>query len=48
VAARDFTYRGDWTGRLFSEIRTIIRICFIDVRKELVEAWAAIIEARKD
>ncbi|NDV62435.1 ABC transporter substrate-binding protein [Puniceicoccales bacterium CK1056] len=46
VAARDFTYRGDWTGRLFSEIRTIIRICFIDVRKELVEAWAAIIKAK--
>ena len=48
VAARDFTYRGDWTGRLFSEIRTIIRICFIDVRKELVEAWGAIIQARNE
>lgn len=47
IASRDFTYRRDWTGRLFSELRTIIRICFIDVRKELVGAWAAILEARE-
>lgn len=42
----NFTYHREWTGRLFSEIRTIIRICFIDVRQELVGAWEAIIEAR--
>jgi ABC-type Fe3+ transport system substrate-binding protein len=48
LAAADFTYRSDWTGRLFSELRTIIRIAFIDVRKELIEAWAAIIEARAE
>jgi ABC-type Fe3+ transport system substrate-binding protein len=47
-AAAEFQYRGDWTGRLFSELRTIIRICFIDVRSELVEAWAAILEARAE
>lgn len=47
-AAADFQYRGDWTGRLFSELRTIIRICFIDVRSELVEAWSAILEARRE
>jgi iron(III) transport system substrate-binding protein len=46
-AAKDFTYQREWTGRLFSEIRTIIRICFIDVRPELVRAWGAIIEARE-
>jgi len=46
LAAGDFTYRRDWTGRLFSELRTLIRICFINVRPELVAAWGAIIEAR--
>jgi len=43
-----FVYHREWTGRLFSEIRTIIRICFIDVRSELVDAWRAIIEARRE
>jgi len=47
-AAERFQYRREWTGRLFSELRTIIRICFIDVRTELVAAWAAIIEAREE
>ncbi len=47
-AARDFTYHREWTGRLFSELRTIIRICFIDVRKELVLAWEAILNAREE
>ena len=45
-ATGDFVYRREWTGRLFSEIRTIIRVCFIDVRKELVAAWGAIRKAR--
>jgi ABC-type Fe3+ transport system substrate-binding protein len=48
LATGDFFYKREWTGRLFSELRTIIRICFIDVRKELVDAWAAIIAARAD
>lgn len=43
-----FQYRSDWTGRLFSEIRTIIRICFIDPREELVAAWGAILQARAE
>jgi len=47
-AAADFTYRADWTGRLFNELRTIIRIAFIDVRPELTAAWAAILEARSE
>lgn len=45
-ATANFTYRREWTGRLFSELRTIIRICFIDVRQELVRAWDEIIKAR--
>lgn len=48
LATKNFTYRREWTGRLFSEIRTIIRICFIDVRTELVMAWRAIIRAREE
>jgi len=48
IASKDFTYYASWTGRLFSELRTIIRICFIDVRPELVAAWAAIQEARSE
>ena len=48
LASENFTYRREWTGWLFSEIRTIIRICFMDVRPELVEAWSAIIAARRE
>lgn len=48
LATGDFTYERAWTGRLFSELRAIIRMCFIDVRTELVAAWAAIIEAREE
>lgn len=48
VAAEDFTYRRDWTGHLFSQIRVIIKIAFIDVRSELVDAWGAIIRARAE
>ncbi len=48
IAAQDFHYRSDWTGRLFSEIRALIRICFIDARKELVAAWAAILRAEAE
>lgn len=48
LATGSFTYHRDWTGRLFSELRTIIRVCFIDVHKELKEAWGAIAQARLD
>lgn len=47
ASIRDFHYQRAWTGRLFSELRTIIRICFMDVHKELVEAWEAIENARQ-
>lgn len=42
-----FHYHRAWTGRLFSELRIIIRICFMDIHNELVEAWAAIDNARQ-
>ena len=48
LATADFVYHPEWTGHLFSPIRTIIRVCFIDVRPELVKAWEAIIEAREE
>ncbi len=43
----DFVYRSDWTGRLFSPLRFLIRVAFIDPKKELTEAWEAITEARR-
>lgn len=48
IAAKGFEYRADWTGRLFTEIRVLIRICFIDVHNELTNAWGAIIQARNE
>lgn len=48
LATGSFTYHREWTGRLFSELRTLIRVCFIDVHDELAEAWAAIAEARRE
>ena len=42
---RDFVYRPEWTGRLFSPLRFIIRVAFIDPHDEMVEAWNAINEA---
>lgn len=44
--AGDFVYRGEWTGPLFSALRFIIRVNFIDPHRELVRAWEAILEAR--
>lgn len=48
LESRNFSYRREWTGHLFSSIRAIIRIAFIDVRPELVAAWRAIIQARAE
>lgn len=42
-----FVYHPAWTGRLFSPLRFIIKTAFIDPHKELIEAWAAIQEAKK-
>ncbi len=43
-----FAYRGDWTGRLFSPLRFIIKVAFIDTHDELRTAWAAIVKARQE
>jgi len=45
--AKDFTYRGEWTGRLFSSLRFVIRVTMVDPHYELQSAWAAIREARE-
>lgn len=47
IDARDFYYERDWTGRLFTELRNVIRIAFVDLHHELAAAWGAIIEARE-
>lgn len=43
--AENIVYRGDWTGRYFNLIRTLIRCTMLDVEAELKLAWGAIIEA---
>ncbi|MEM0966652.1 MAG: extracellular solute-binding protein [Verrucomicrobiota bacterium] len=43
----DFVYRPDWTGRLFSPLRFLIRVAFIDPHDELVSAWKGIQRARE-
>ena len=48
LATSDFEYHREWTGHLFSELRVIVRICFMDTRKELVDAWKAIHRARAE
>ncbi|MGE9296917.1 MAG: ABC transporter substrate-binding protein [Puniceicoccales bacterium] len=44
----DFVYQPAWTGRLFSELRFIVRAAFIDPGDELKAAWSAILNARAD
>jgi len=44
--AGDFLYRPDWTGRLFTPLRFVIRVAFIDPHDEMVAAWRAILGAR--
>ncbi len=48
VAAEGFHYQAGWTAGLFNEIRVLIRVCFIDVRPELVAAWKAILQAEAE
>lgn len=43
-----FVYRGDWTGRLFTPLRVIVRAAFIDPGEELRSAWGAILQARAE
>ncbi|MEQ9823306.1 MAG: ABC transporter substrate-binding protein [Puniceicoccaceae bacterium] len=45
--AGSFVYHPEWTGRLFSPLRFIIKTAFIDPHQELSEAWAAIQSARQ-
>lgn len=40
-----FDYRSEWTGGLFSQIRFILKTCFIDLHPEVREAWDALIAA---
>lgn len=40
-----FRYESEWTGSLFSPIRFIIRVAFMDLHPELTEAWEALVEA---
>ena len=42
--ARDFEYRGDWTGRLFTVMRVLIKVMIIDCGPELRAAWKDILE----
>ncbi len=46
--AGSFVYHSKWTGSLFSPLRFIIKVAFIDPHHEMLEAWAAIEEARND
>ncbi len=41
--AHDFEYRGDWTGRLFTVMRVLIKVMIIDCGPELRAAWKDIL-----
>lgn len=43
--AKKFEYHGEWTGRLFTPLRMIVRVMCIDSHDELKEAWEAAFEA---
>ncbi len=45
--AKRFEYRGDWTGRLFTPLRSIVRVMCIDSHPELTTAWEAMVKANK-
>ena len=45
--AKKFVYRGDWTGRLFTPLRTIVRVMCIDSHRELKESWGAMAKSGK-
>lgn len=47
ISAANFVYHPEWTKHTFDAIRFIFKVAFIDVHRELREAWGAIIEARK-
>jgi len=43
-----FVYHPEWTGRLFSPLRFVVRAAFIDPGDELRAAWGAILQARAE
>lgn len=43
--AEKFTYRPEWTARLFGLIRVLIRVMTIDCQDELSRAWKAVLDA---
>ncbi|WP_269538910.1 ABC transporter substrate-binding protein [Cerasicoccus fimbriatus] len=43
-----FVYQPSWTGRLFSELRFVVRAAFIDPGEELRAAWGSILRAREE
>ncbi|MGC1480279.1 MAG: extracellular solute-binding protein [Chthoniobacterales bacterium] len=43
--AKFFTYHPEWTGKLFSPLRFIIRVMCLDAHNEQASAWKALIEA---
>ncbi len=43
-----FEYRASLTGRVFNELRLIVKIACIDPHEELRAAWTAILRARKE
>jgi len=45
---KGFVYRPEWTARLFSELRFIVRAAFIDPGEELRSAWREILRARQE
>jgi iron(III) transport system substrate-binding protein len=44
--AKQFTYHAEWTGPVFRVMSFIIRVSCLDLHKEQVEAWRALIEAK--
>jgi ABC-type Fe3+ transport system substrate-binding protein len=43
--AKRFQYHGEWTGRLFTPLRNIVRVMGIDSHEELTAAWEAMAKA---
>lgn len=44
--AQRFQYRGDWTGSLFTPLRTIVSVMCIDSHEELTKSWGAMKTAK--
>jgi spermidine/putrescine-binding protein len=44
--AKNFTYHAKWTAPLFRVMSFIIRVVCLDLHKEQIEAWRALIDAK--